>query len=202
MITEIMGFLIIIGAVIVILVRRQMQKAVDEDPVVLEASAKRLRDELEQSADEIIARMGAHIDRLERLIREADEKSAALQRRLDAMAAVDEKPLMEPKDAADSFSQTLQQSIAAGEAVRQRGAFPAEPVNVRDDIETAAMQEMPVPPVQPPAEVSSGMEPGEDSMLRAQELLQMGCSTEQISKETNLGRGAIELMRQMRRVKK
>ena len=116
------------------------------------------------------------------------------KRRMDRMAAVDEKPLMEPKDAADSFSQTLQQSIAAGEAVRQRGAFPAEPVNVRDDIETAAMQEMPVPPVQPPAEVSSGMEPGEDSMLRAQELLQMGCSTEQISKETNLGRGAIELM--------
>ena len=72
MITEIMGFLIIVGTIIVVLVRRQMQKTAEDDPVVLEASATRLREELEQSADEIIARMGAHIDRLESLIREAD----------------------------------------------------------------------------------------------------------------------------------
>ena len=59
-----------------------------------------------------------------------------------------------------------------------------------------------VTPAESVAEELQAEEPSDDAMLRAQELLQMGCSTEQISKETNLGRGAIELMRQMRRVRR
>lgn len=82
MTTEILGFIIIIGAVIVYMARRQLQK-VEDDPEVLEASAGRLRYELEQSADEIIDRMASHIDHLERLLKEADYKSELLQRRLD-----------------------------------------------------------------------------------------------------------------------
>ena len=74
MTTEILGFIIIVGAVIVLLARRQMQKA-DEDVEALEISADKLRRELEQSADEIIGRMAGHIDHLEKLLREADYKT-------------------------------------------------------------------------------------------------------------------------------
>ena len=81
MTTEILGFIIIVGAVIVLLARRQMQKA-DEDVEALEISADKLRRELEQSADEIIGRMAGHIDHLEKLLREADYKTDILERRI------------------------------------------------------------------------------------------------------------------------
>lgn len=82
MTTEILGFLIIVGAIIVVIARRQMQQA-ENDTEVIEASAGRLRYELEQSADEIISRMAGHIDHLETLLREADYKADLLERRMD-----------------------------------------------------------------------------------------------------------------------
>ena len=211
MITEIMGFLIIVGTIIVVLVRRQMQKTAEDDPVVLEASATRLREELEQSADEIIARMGAHIDRREGLIREADGKAAELQERIDAMEAVSvpQRPAEQPLDDVDSFSRALRQSIAAGEAQAAAGqvgenvySVQVQPQRTPVPPASAAPSVPVVTPAESVAEELQAEEPSDDAMLRAQELLQMGCSTEQISKETNLGRGAIELMRQMRRVRR
>lgn len=89
MTTEILGFIIIVGAIIVFLARKQLQK-VEDDPEVLEASAGRLRYELEQSADEIIDRMAGHIDHLERLLKEADYKIELLQRRLDDVQMVNQ----------------------------------------------------------------------------------------------------------------
>lgn len=226
MITEVMGFLIIVGTVIVVLVRRKLQKAEEENPVVLEASSKRLREELEQSADEIIARMGVHIDRLERLIREADKKTALLQQQLDASRAVLSALSAQEADSTVSFASTLQKSIAA-EAAAEQQTQPVVPmqeaavgaVAVPTQPTTAVTHEQELPlreaaavsidtgvPAQAAVEDMESPEAleadSEAAMLRAQELLQMGCSTEQISKETNLGRGAIELMRQMRRVRK
>ncbi|MBQ3864057.1 MAG: hypothetical protein II790_08485, partial [Schwartzia sp.] len=79
--TEILGFFIILGALVLVLLRRndwlklitgETQQSRFDD--VEEASAK-LRYELQHSADQIIERMGSHIDRLERLIVEADRRS-------------------------------------------------------------------------------------------------------------------------------
>ena len=84
MTTEILGFIIIVGAILVLLARRQLQKT-EEDPEVMEASAGRLRYELEQSADEIINRMAGHIDHLEGLLREADYKAEMLQQRINEL---------------------------------------------------------------------------------------------------------------------
>ncbi|MGM9539423.1 hypothetical protein [Anaerovibrio sp.] len=87
MTTEILGFIIIAGAVIVLAARHQLNKA-EDDPEVLEAATGRLRYELEQSADEIISRMTGHIDRLERLLREADYKSELLEERIRQLEAL------------------------------------------------------------------------------------------------------------------
>lgn len=81
MTTEILGFIIILGAVIVLLARQHLNKS-EDDPEVLEAATGRLRYELEQSADEIINRMTEHVDRLERMLREADYKAELLQQKL------------------------------------------------------------------------------------------------------------------------
>ena len=99
MTTEILGFLIIVGAIIVLLARRQLQR-VEEDPEVMEASAGRLRYELEQSADEIINRMAGHVDHLEALLREADYKAELLQQRIDELKrlqALQGSPMQAPK---------------------------------------------------------------------------------------------------------
>lgn len=87
MTTEILGFIIIAGAVIVLAARHQLNKA-EDDPEVLEAATGRLRYELEQSADEIISRMTEHVDRLERLLREADYKAEVLQERIRQLEAL------------------------------------------------------------------------------------------------------------------
>ena len=87
MTTEILGFIIILGAVIVLLARQHLNKS-EDDPEVLEAATGRLRYELEQSADEIINRMTEHIDRLEKMLREADYKSELLQQKINMLQAI------------------------------------------------------------------------------------------------------------------
>lgn len=110
MTTEILGFIIIVGAVIVLLARRQMQKA-DEDVEALEVSADRLRRELEQSADEIIGRMAGHIDHLEKLLREADYKTDILERRIgEAESLRLEEPSKRGIATVDSISPPVEDS--------------------------------------------------------------------------------------------
>ncbi len=87
MTTEIIGFIIIIGAVIALLARHHLNKA-EDDPEVLEAATGRLRYELEQAADEIISRMTEHVDQLEKMLREADYKAQLLQEKIDRLEAL------------------------------------------------------------------------------------------------------------------
>lgn len=85
MVVETLGFLIIIGALIYIVLRRQGLLAPFGDRTGLksaEVTADRIRFEMEKSADEIINRLAEHIDRLESLISQADEVSARLDGRL------------------------------------------------------------------------------------------------------------------------
>ncbi|ORU00373.1 hypothetical protein D081_0896 [Anaerovibrio sp. JC8] len=106
MTTEILGFIIIVGAIIVFLARRQLQKA-EDDPDVMEASAGRLRYELEQSADEIINRMAGHIDHLESLLREADYKTEILQQRIDELQKLQNNPVVQPVQSQQINHQTV-----------------------------------------------------------------------------------------------
>lgn len=85
MVVETLGFLIIIGALIYIVLRRQGLLAPFGDRTGLksaEVTADRIRFEMEKSADEIINRLAEHIDRLESLIAQAEEVSARLDGKL------------------------------------------------------------------------------------------------------------------------
>lgn len=85
MVVEILGFMIIIGALIYIVLRRQGLLAPFGGSTGLksaEVTADRIRFEMEKSADEIINRLAEHIDRLESLISQAEEVSARLDGRL------------------------------------------------------------------------------------------------------------------------
>lgn len=84
MVTEVLGLMIAIGAVLILGVRylnsRQMKaQELQED---MQQSTRRLKAELERSGDAVVKRLGSHVAHLEDLIREADEKNAELTARL------------------------------------------------------------------------------------------------------------------------
>lgn len=84
MVTEVLGLMIAIGAVLIFGVRylnsRQMKaQELQED---MQQSTRRLKAELERSGDAVVKRLGSHVAHLEDLIREADEKNAELTARL------------------------------------------------------------------------------------------------------------------------
>ena len=86
MITEILGALIVLGAVLVLVMRRLLHKGRGKEQESVEVSASRLRYEIERSGDAVIGRMQIHVERLERLLAEANAQKAALDERLNALA--------------------------------------------------------------------------------------------------------------------
>ena len=84
MVTEILGFIIVAGALVYILLRRRGMTLFGDSTGLeaAEVTAEKIRFEMEKSADEIIDRLAEHIDRLESLIAQAEEVSAKLDGRL------------------------------------------------------------------------------------------------------------------------
>ena len=236
MTTEFFSVIIVIGAIIVWFARRQLMKARQEEisnnPEALKADTGRLRDELEQSADEIIDRMAKHIDRLEGLIKEADRKAKILQDRIDYLEASGGRITDEGDDPDAAFSAILEESIYQ-ENMRPRGEAEATADLDTDpelndesysiDISSEADSEsysMEIPEDQleayimsrkadeiPDRPVESLVDKAYDTRensAKAQELLERGVSAEEISRKTNLGIGAVTLMQaiQQREAKK
>lgn len=236
MTTEFFSVIIVIGAIIVWFARRQLIKARQEEisnnPEALKADTGRLRDELEQSADEIIDRMAKHIDRLEGLIKEADRKAKILQDRIDYLEASGGRKKDEGDDPDAAFAAILEESIYQ-ENMRPRGEAEATAdldadTELNDesysiDISSEADSEsysMEIPEDQleayimsrkadeiPDRPVESLVDKAYDTRensAKAQELLERGVSAEEISRKTNLGIGAVTLMQaiQQREAKK
>ena len=236
MTTEFFSVIIVIGAIIVWFARRQLIKARQEEisnnPEALKADTGRLRDELEQSADEIIDRMAKHIDRLEGLIKEADRKAKILQDRIDYLEASGGRKTDEGDNQDAAFSAILEESIYQ-ENMRPRGEAEATAdldadAELNDeyysiDSSSEADSEsysMEIPEDQleayimsrkadeiPDRPVESLVDKAYDTRensAKAQELLERGVSAEEISRKTNLGIGAVTLMQaiQQREAKK
>ncbi len=236
MTTEFFSVIIVIGAIIVWFARRQLMKARQEEisnnPEALKADTGRLRDELEQSADEIIDRMAKHIDRLEGLIKEADRKAKILQDRIDYLEASGGRKKDEGDNQDAAFAAILEESIYQ-ENMRPRGEAEATADLDTDpelndesysiDISSEADSEsysMEIPEDQleayimsrkadeiPDRPVESLVDKAYDTRensAKAQELLERGVSAEEISRKTNLGIGAVTLMQaiQQREAKK
>ena len=84
MVTEVLGLMIAVGAVLVFGVRylsnRQVKaQELQED---MQQSTQRLKAELERSGDAVVKRLGSHVAHLESLIREADDRNAELSKKL------------------------------------------------------------------------------------------------------------------------
>lgn len=115
MTTEILSILIVVGTVLVFVANKQLRKDREQQeiynsPDVVQEDAAKIRQELEETANEIIERMAARIDRLEILLREADRKSNILQKRLEKIERMEggqaKEQLNDP-----TFSYLLNESI-------------------------------------------------------------------------------------------
>jgi hypothetical protein len=185
MMTEFLGFLIIVGAILVVVFRHQFRKGTTHDlqeTGQLAISTDKFRRELERSGNEIIQRLDGHINRLEQLIVEADKRAAMLDARLhelDRMAPSE----LERTDAKE-FSQILRQSVDIADKDKTVLTFGPEADKAdREGQEQTVLKDVPLP--------------DNPEMIRVKGMIRQGCSDEEISRATNIGRNAIELMRQM-----
>lgn len=140
MTTEILGFIIIAGAVIVLVARHQLSRA-EDDPEVLEAATGRLRYELEQSADEIISRMTEHVDRLERLLREADYKAEVMQERIRQLEALQGAQGMHGMEAGAAYQPLSGAERQGVDYLTARAATDASAANVNASAGAASVRE-------------------------------------------------------------
>ena len=115
MITAILSTFIVIGMAFVFIARRKLKNIQEEEDIIntpeaVDQDASRIRQELEQTADEIIQRMAVRIDRLELLIREADRKSNILQRKiekLEKLEKVNDLPKVDNTGSESEFANLL-----------------------------------------------------------------------------------------------
>ena len=246
MFPELFGFLIIAGALLVMVVRVISKRQQGVDTEELRTSTDQLKAELTRSADAVIARMSNHIQHLEELLRQADERnvrleagineykrlagemedrSAALNRELTearkmvaALAAYQSVPLVPPQPVtpmpavapmqrvdAQDFAEVLQNSmnreepaINAQQATGLAVAMTKRPEELAE-VHDSAPQEIPEDEeekVEPPqkSEPEKAISP---NAAKAKALLRSGYSVEETARETGMGRGAIELLKEM-----
>jgi len=254
MVPEILGFLIILGALLVLVVRfiSQRQKGVDTEE--LRESTEQLKAELTRSADAVIARMGNHIQHLENLLHQADERnvrleagineykriaqeleerSAALNQELSEarksiaelkafhalpgvqpivsmmgmtnMAGNPMAPAPQRVDAQD-FAAVLQNSMEREETEissvnAQQAAGLAEAMNRRPEEAEENLVEAQEEEEQRSATAEQPLETERQTIspnaAKAKALLRSGYSVEETARETGMGRGAIELLKEM-----
>jgi hypothetical protein len=187
MFTEVIGFLIIIGVMIVVIIRRQFfKKQLERND--FDMAANQMQQQFEDTADQIIERIGNEIDRLELLIQVADDKIIQIDQKLKDVD-LPKKTMVVDGDReqnivvtqpiekqTQSFQEVLQESTRDGEIIAK------EPITE-------------IFPKQAKLKVSK-------TNKMVFEMLEQGESLESIAKQTGIGKGAINLIRQMYKLQK
>ena len=234
MITEILGFFIILGAILVLVVKQisKRQQATLNDVNDMRESTEQLKLELQRSADAVINRIGGHIAHLEKLLQEADERNLELMRQLRvadetenrlrryaneieqqmlswrqnlvtapnmtntnaALRAYEESGSAPERLDAVDFASVLQQSIARDEQPKQVDSLTAA---MNEKVMEAASETAPEEAAMTDKQSETAAEP--DLTAKAGALLRSGYSVEAVAKETGLGKGAIQLLKEMNR---
>ena len=187
MMTEFIGFLIIIGALITVLIRRQTHSKRSEEDVF--DGSEQLREQLEVTGDQIIRRVEAEVDALETLLAKADAKILLLDEKLlklEQMQADAMPVAARPKALGNTFAALFDQAL-------ERDAFAANPME--DSVEIAEIKTVAVGADVPEKIVEEKIIPPRTREVFL--LIEQGFSADEISKKTGLGKGAIDLIAEM-----
>ena len=91
MATEILGFLIIVGILIVFIVRRDLWSGTSSKADEVEEASVKMRLQMEHSANAIITQMDSRIHQLESLVTAADERARTLEQQMATVRAEQER---------------------------------------------------------------------------------------------------------------
>ncbi len=230
----------------------QRQKGVDTEE--LRVSTEQLKAELTRSADAVIARMSKHIQHLESLLRQADERNVRLEAGIDEykriaqelenrsaalhqelsearstiaelkacqssvqsqavvpptqMPTVNPVPFVQQRVDAQDFATVLKNSMERDEEENrslnaQQAAGLAEAMNRKPEEQEELMADEPEALAETEKEAlgSKRAQVPEKAIspnaAKAKALLRSGYTVEETARETGMGRGAIELLREM-----
>ena len=161
--------MLIAGVLAVVALRRRAQEPVQAE---MESSAERLQSEMQRSADEIISRLSERIDQLEKLVEEADQRSAQLEWQLarvrdtgtdfvDTEETDNVSTQAEPEEESE-FSRVLQESLNEAEyttenepirAVMARNAYSASAAEATSELRLQKVETEPQEEEQPQEEI-------------------------------------------------
>jgi hypothetical protein len=187
MFTELIGFLIIIGVMIVVIIRRQFfKKQLEKDD--FGTATTQMQQQFEETADQIIERIGNQIDRLELLIQAADDKIIQLDQKLKVGDLQKKKMVLDDGRNQDlTVTKPIEKKTKSFQEVLQESTRDGE-VFVEDSVPE-------ILPKQVKLKVSK-------TNKMVFEMLEQGESIESISKKTGIGKGAINLIREMYKLQK
>ena len=113
MITEVLGFLIIFGALLILIVRyhtRKQEQPLLDQHEMREATAQ-LKQELQKTGDEVVGRLSDRVTQLESLLQQAEEKQAALSAKVDESRRLENELTLQGEEL-----KALRQQLAALQA--------------------------------------------------------------------------------------
>lgn len=180
MITEFIGFFIIVGVLIAVIIRRQIKKT-DREPAELTNASQDLQREIERVGSQMVEQVELSMDRLEALMDEADRKISLLDAKMAQLNT--QQDANEPADlpATESFAEIL---LGAEDSWRDQ-------TEGKESV-TAEASESPVKRIK-------------TLSTRNQivfELMEQGLSEEEISRRTGIGKNGLGLLREIYKMNK
>ena len=179
MITEFIGFFIIVGVLIAVIIRRQTKKT-DREPANVTSVSQDLQRELERVGSQMVDRVEISMDRLEALIGQADQKIARMDEKIAQLEALEKsgEQIQAAENTTESFAELL---LAAEKAPR--------------DTEKEQVQQM-FPAVGKP--VKEKLNSSRNQLVFS--LMDQGCTEEEISRQTGIGKNGLGLLREIYKI--
>lgn len=140
MIVEIMGLLIFFGIAILLFVRYQGDKGKkDVDSKELKVSIESLQKEMDKASTEAIERMGNHVNRFERLMKEAKAKDEDISYRIKEIRVLEDrlrKEIAESRALSEELKQERERTKDLRDELQRQAALTSQLINNSAQIET------------------------------------------------------------------
>lgn len=140
MIVEMMGLLIFFGVALLLLVRYQGAKSGrDVDSKELRFSIESLQKEMDKASTEAIERMGNHVNRFERLMKEAKTGSEDLSHRIKEIRALEDRlrsEMAESRALSEELKRERERSKDLRDELQRQAALTSQIINSNMQVES------------------------------------------------------------------
>lgn len=181
MISGTTALFVIVAVMLIVIIRRQLRQRAAQNGEALEEAAQDFKLQMEEAADRVVKRMENHVNHLELLIAEADDRILQLDEKIQRWEALSREK--ETAKAPLAAAQSASRPVAASVDSDASGLFSAADGAVFGRRARA------------PLKLSGVHE-------KVAAMLQSGSSMDEIARETGLGKSAIFLIQELYQAKK